>query len=80
MPRACFATAARATLVAKYLDGREAELFTIPLDPPSPLLRPAQPVDRPVAGIHRARDGCRSECGRDAAGRLLDDGHARVSS
>jgi hypothetical protein len=32
-----------ATVLAKYLDGREAELFTIPLQPPSPLLRPAQP-------------------------------------
>jgi hypothetical protein len=32
-----------ATLVAKYRDGREAELFSIPLDPPSPLLRPARP-------------------------------------
>jgi hypothetical protein len=33
----------RANLVAKYLDGRQAELFTVPLEPPSPLLRPAQP-------------------------------------
>jgi hypothetical protein len=32
-----------ATLVAKYLDGREAELFSVPLVPPSPLLRPARP-------------------------------------
>ncbi|MFI5458364.1 MAG: hypothetical protein ACHRXM_23285 [Isosphaerales bacterium] len=30
-------------LVAKYLDGREAELFSVPLDPPSPLTRPARP-------------------------------------
>ncbi len=27
-----------ANLLAKYLDGREAELFTVPLEPPSPLL------------------------------------------
>ena len=32
-----------ATLVAKYHDGREAELFAVPLEPPSPLLRPARP-------------------------------------
>ena len=32
-----------ATLVAKYHDGREAELFSVPLVPPSPLLRPARP-------------------------------------
>jgi len=30
-------------LVAKYLDGREAELFSVPLEPPSPLTRPARP-------------------------------------
>jgi hypothetical protein len=32
-----------ATLVAKYHDGREAELFAVPLEPPSPLLRPTRP-------------------------------------
>ena len=32
-----------ANLLAKYLDGREAELFEVRLDPPSPLLRPARP-------------------------------------
>jgi hypothetical protein len=32
-----------ATLVAKYHDGREAELFSVPLVPPSPMLRPARP-------------------------------------
>jgi hypothetical protein len=32
-----------AVLVAKYLDGRTAELFSVPLEPPSPLARPAQP-------------------------------------
>ena len=30
-------------LVAKRFDGREAELFAIPLNPPAPLLRPASP-------------------------------------
>jgi hypothetical protein len=32
-----------ATLVAKYHDGREAELFSVPLSLPSSLLRPARP-------------------------------------
>jgi hypothetical protein len=32
-----------AILVAKYRDGREAELFSVALDPPSPLARPARP-------------------------------------
>jgi hypothetical protein len=30
-------------LVAKYLDGRAAELFSVPLEPPAPLTRPARP-------------------------------------
>ena len=32
-----------AILVAKYVDGREAELFSVPLEPPSPLTHPARP-------------------------------------
>jgi hypothetical protein len=32
-----------AIVTAKYLDGREAELFAVPFEPPSPLSRPAQP-------------------------------------
>ncbi len=32
-----------AVIVAKRFDGREAELFAIPLYPPAPLLRPASP-------------------------------------
>jgi hypothetical protein len=32
-----------AIVVSKYLDGREAELFAVPFDPPSPLSQPAQP-------------------------------------
>ncbi len=32
-----------AILVAKYLDGREAELFSVALEPPAPLARPARP-------------------------------------
>jgi hypothetical protein len=33
----------KATLVAKSYDGLEAELLTVPLEPPAPLLRPARP-------------------------------------
>jgi hypothetical protein len=32
-----------AIVIAKYLDRREAELFSVPFDPPSPLSQPAQP-------------------------------------
>jgi len=32
-----------AFLLAKSYDGRAAEMFTVPLEPPSPLLRPARP-------------------------------------
>jgi hypothetical protein len=32
-----------AIVIAKYLDGREAELFAVPFEPPSPLSRPAPP-------------------------------------
>ncbi|MGB2610538.1 MAG: hypothetical protein WBC80_16305, partial [Isosphaeraceae bacterium] len=37
------ASTGSAVLVAKRFDGREAELFAIPLNPPAPLLRPASP-------------------------------------
>jgi hypothetical protein len=54
----------RAVLVAKYLDGREADLFAVPLDPPAPLLRPALPervgrlpgCTEPVTGAALAAD------------------------
>jgi hypothetical protein len=38
-----FCEGGAAYLLAKYLDGREAELFTLPLEHPSPLGRPAKP-------------------------------------
>ena len=76
-PRACSMTDGGAYLLAKYLDGREAELFTVPLEPPSPLAAAGQtPVDRAVARIHRAGNGRRFERGRNAAGGLFDHGHA----
>ena len=34
---------ANAIVIAKYLDGREAEVFSVPFDPPPPLSKPAQP-------------------------------------
>jgi hypothetical protein len=54
-----------ANLLAKYLDGREAELFTVPLKPPSPLLRPARPrligrlsgFTEPATGADLSADG-----------------------
>ena len=51
-----------ATLVAKYHDGREAELFSVPLVA-AVTLAPASPAsfDRPAAGLHGARDGRRPE-------------------
>jgi hypothetical protein len=38
-----FYDAGTANLLVKNLDGREAELVIVPLEPPSPLLRPARP-------------------------------------
>ena len=54
-----------ANLLAKYRDGREAELFTVRLEPPSPLLRPAQPqligrlsgFTEPATGADLSADG-----------------------
>jgi hypothetical protein len=55
----------RAILVAKYLDGREAELFAVALEPPSPLARPARPQSigrlrgftEPATGADLSADG-----------------------
>ncbi|MEJ7637939.1 MAG: hypothetical protein WKF75_08150 [Singulisphaera sp.] len=57
----------RAIVVAKTFDGREAELFAIPLDPPAPLLRPALPepvgqlpgFTEPATAADLSRDGRR---------------------
>jgi hypothetical protein len=53
-----------AILLAKYQDGREAEMFSIPLEPPAPLVRPAQPqwigrlpgLTEPATGADLSRD------------------------
>ncbi len=57
----------RAVVVAKYLDGRQAELFAVRLDPPAPLIRPALPeplghlagCKEPVTGASLAPEGRR---------------------
>ena len=64
----------RAVIVTKRLDGREAELRAVPVDPPAPLLRPAEAtrlgtlpgfVD-PVTGADLSPDGRRFvACGVD---------------
>jgi hypothetical protein len=55
----------RAIVISKRLDEGEAELYAIPLDPPSPLLRPALPerigtvpgFTEPVTGAALSKDG-----------------------
>jgi len=57
----------RALVVAKSLDGREAEVFAVPLDPPAPLFRPALPERvatlpgfvEPATGADLSPDGTR---------------------
>jgi hypothetical protein len=54
-----------AYLLAKYRDGRESELFAVPLEPPSPLARPAKPrligrlqrFTEPATGADLSADG-----------------------
>lgn len=65
----------RAVVVAKTFDGREAELFALPLDPPAPLLRPALPESlgrlpgftRPVTGADLSPGGRLAVCSVDEA-------------
>jgi hypothetical protein len=57
----------RALLVAKTFDGRDAEVYAIPFDPPAPLLKPAVPerigtlpgFTKPVTGASLSLDGKR---------------------
>jgi hypothetical protein len=67
----------RALIVAKTFDGRDAEVYAVPLAPPSPLFRPALPArigvlpgfTRPVTGADLSRDGRRLVvCSYDAIG------------
>lgn len=60
-----FVDRGRALIVAKTFDGAEAELLTIPLSPPAPLLKPALPESlgrlprftEPATGADLSRDG-----------------------
>ncbi len=71
-----------ANLVAKYLDGREAELFTVPLEPPSPILRPAHPQSigrlqgftEPATGADLSADGTLLAVCSSAVARVYDRG------
>lgn len=62
-----FIDGGRAVLVAKTFDGRDAELFSLPLDPPAPLLKPAIPealgrlegFTEPATGADLSADGRR---------------------
>lgn len=55
----------RAILVAKYLDGRDADLFAVPLDRPTSLLKPVtaekvgtlKGASHPITGASLAADG-----------------------
>jgi hypothetical protein len=59
-----FIEGGRAIIVSKRFDGREAELYALPLDPPAPLLHPALPVQigtlpeftEPATGADLSRD------------------------
>jgi len=67
----------RALVVAKTFDGRDAEVYAVPMDPPAPLTRPAvaarvgtlRGFTRPVTGADLSADGLRLVvCSIDAAG------------
>jgi hypothetical protein len=54
-----------AIVIAKYLDGREAELFAVPFDPPAPAPAPVRSIGRlpgftePATGADLSADGTR---------------------
>lgn len=70
----------RAVVVAKTFDGREAELFAIPLDPPAPLLRPCLPepigtlpgLTEPATGADLSADGRRLAVCSGSAARVYE--------
>jgi hypothetical protein len=78
----------RAVVVAKTFDGREAGLFTVPLDPASPLIRPAVPeplgtlpeFTEPATGAALSADGRRLAVCSPVAARVYEkDGRGRWS-
>ena len=66
-------------LVAKYHDGREAELFSVPLEPPSPLTRPARPrsIGR-LPGFTEPATGADLSARSNAAGGLFVERDAHL--
>ena len=67
----CSSTADRASIVAKTFDGRDAEVFAVPLDPPRPCSGPALPrAGRIAARLRRAGHRGRPLGRRPAPGRL----------
>ena len=73
-----FLRGGRAMVVSKRFDGKDAEVFAIPLDPPAPLLRPASPerVARlpgcvePATGADLSADGRRLAVSTTSAARV----------
>jgi hypothetical protein len=65
-----------ALIVAKTFDGRDAEVYALPMNPPSPLMRPALPrrvgtlsgFTEPVTGASLSRDGRLAVCSTGAVG------------
>src|SRR5262249_55184021 len=69
---AIVADGGRVLVIAKQHDGRDAEIFAVPFDPPAPLVRPALPERigslegfvEPVTGADLSADGLRlAVCG-----------------
>jgi hypothetical protein len=73
-----FLSGGRAMVVSKRFDGREAEVFAIPLNPPAPLLRPASPERvaslpgcvEPATGADLSADGSRLAVTTTSAARV----------
>jgi hypothetical protein len=73
-----FLSGGRAMVVSKRFDGKEAEVFAIPLDPPAPLLRPALPERmarlpgcvEPATGADLSADGRRLAVSTTSAARV----------
>jgi hypothetical protein len=79
-----------ALIVAKTFDGRDAEVYSVPMKPASPLLRPALPrrvgtlkgFTEPVTGADLSRDGRLAVCSTSAVGvyqKLADGSWKRLT-
>ncbi len=75
-----FVIGKEAFLVAKRFDGRAAEILAVPLDPPSPLLKPAMPrrvgslpeFTEPATGASLSNDGRRLAVVATSVARVYD--------